>query len=241
MAKGEEKVSLNKLKYEALQARADKADELIRTLSDIRGTVEDVRGVLREVRRTGREVMGARAKANKEANDDLDEYKRACDASFKQKKSKLVISALDRVMKTILYVDQRSNKFPWAYYNFIDKYSFCSQTAVKLLGFKKEHSHRGLGSFLAYYIREKDRKGIIESLTAGEALRHYRARTRGRRGKKSEKLSLSTYPFYYQMNPVGVAIFLRDFRRSIYRKNLAEFAEAIEKAGLETIDQLDSI
>ncbi len=220
--------------------------QLLKTCGQVREEAAKIKKYAKQARRLPRKLMRARAKDNKLANDALTAYKAKFDYSMDKTKKGVRGLVVSSAMKAIMYNHPGSERFPWAYYDFPNKTLYYSPVTKRLLNIKLMKKELTLIGLLSY-IRREDRNEIIKSLESGKGLSHYEAWTSGEDNKKSKKLMLSTFPFYYkeiheekhEERPVGVAIFLRDPKKANYSQSLRKFERQVQRTAKKQLEQVE--
>jgi len=240
MAKGNSRGNNTKADLEKqVEEIQGKYDELLKKIPKIKKEVKAARKYCKTARKVPRKLIHKRAQLSGLDNKAIEDYKHACKLSFERYRDELRVVLLDVAMNALISGDNRSKKIPWAYYGFVSKKLNCSSATLDLLGMDEEQEELSLRHLLSY-IRKKDREGIENSLRKGTGLRHYNAWTSNKCENK-RKLSLSTFPFSYHTNYLGVAIFLRDLKTSPYGKRIEAFENTVGQIAETTIKQLDTI
>lgn len=194
----------------------NRTQELVDIIYDVENALETCMNV-----RTGYDVIEARANENKGANDALETWiqyqKHPYEEKIKKMEKELLKtqSSIFRIaINSIIQNDSGFDGIPFLYYDFVDKkLIYDDSVKKKFKGFIK--GNLTLSSLLKTIpnadLRGKDNDGIINAIREGKALNHYKAKTKGEGAKD---LRLTTIPFRYDGNYLGVGIFLWDPRFS---------------------------
>jgi len=221
-----------------LEARQGVLNNLLAvTRRDINETLE----VAYEVRTAGKAIK-ARAVENAGTNNALAKWQKAYAdplekrlKAAEQEAAALRGVAFSKAIDVTLKRDSRAMQIPFAYYGFATHKLYYTPAALEFLGEKNNKADLTLAQ-LMYPIRKEDRMGIIESLRSGKGLKHHKVLA-----SSGKELRLTTKPFFYDKNAIGVAIFLYDARFSVagIRDNL--MYRRLNKIFYELSAQFDAI
>ena len=226
------KAEYDKLKkeYEELSRRYAK---ILSEIPKIKETISKTLKVCRDIH-TSRDVIEERVKENYAKSRALEEWI-MCEKAPLEKRMKIAEKeaevlrgfAFSTAINDIINLHPKTRKIPIAYYDFANKMLYYNCAVLKFLDIeeKKEQKELTLNGLLSYIDRNEVKKEIVKSLKERRKLEHFKTKTSG---KKQKELILTTLPFFYNNQAIGMGIFLHGPRFFGHRFKIHKITREVE-------------